>query len=309
MGQCPKPGAQQLILHAELADALHGGGEFAGGGISFALLQRALQRGFGLPAPLLQLEDRQAELAGEELGGLAAQQAQHDLALARRAPTLARRQRARPRRRLNGADRASGQRGRPAPALAVHWPIIRSLAFDFVHAGLHHAALRSDKWVSRETGCSSVVVAVGHSQMWNIVDRVRTLVVEWTLELETAGVLGEGMSFTLTEKEKAASVTNNYFAQNMGVAGDVSGHAQVHNQQVAAAGLDLAKVQDLVTQLREMASILPAGTRDAVAAQLQALAEEFGQARAGGRKAAGPSLVRPGGVRRRGRKPDRQRRG
>ncbi|HYI82859.1 MAG TPA: hypothetical protein VEX11_06575, partial [Acetobacteraceae bacterium] len=48
-------------------------------------------------------------------------------------------------------------RGRAAPALADHRPINRITTIDFVHAGLHRSGLPSDKWVSRETGCSSVV--------------------------------------------------------------------------------------------------------------------------------------------------------
>src|ERR671916_2957622 len=52
-------------------------------------LQRALQRGLRRPAPLLEPEDRQAELTGEELHGLAAQQPEDHLALAPRAPSLA----------------------------------------------------------------------------------------------------------------------------------------------------------------------------------------------------------------------------
>ena len=87
-------GPQQLVLHAQLADPLHGGGELAVGRVRLALFQRALERGFGLLPPLLELEHRQAELAGEQLGGLAAHQPQHHLALARRAPALAGRQRA-----------------------------------------------------------------------------------------------------------------------------------------------------------------------------------------------------------------------
>jgi hypothetical protein len=114
LGQCPKPGLEQFDFHAELADALHGGGELAVGGGGLALLQRTVERGFGLLAPPLELGHRQAELTGERLGGLAAQQAQDDLALARNAPALTRRQRA-------GATR--GQRGRARPALAAHRPI------------------------------------------------------------------------------------------------------------------------------------------------------------------------------------------
>src|SRR3954469_16404908 len=35
----------------------------------------------------------------------------------------------------------------------------RLITFVLAHAALHHAGLRSDKWVSRETGCSSLAVA------------------------------------------------------------------------------------------------------------------------------------------------------
>jgi hypothetical protein len=56
----------------------------------------------GLLAPLLELEDRNAEFAREEFHVLPAQQAQDDLALARDAPALTWRQRADFRRRHGG---------------------------------------------------------------------------------------------------------------------------------------------------------------------------------------------------------------
>ena len=96
MGQCPKPGPERFVFHAQLADALHGGGELAVGLIGLALFQGTLERGLGPPAPLLELDGGQAEFAGEQLGGLAAHEPQHDPALARRTPALARRQRADP---------------------------------------------------------------------------------------------------------------------------------------------------------------------------------------------------------------------
>jgi hypothetical protein len=157
LGQCPKPGAEQFDFDAEFADALHGGGELAVGGVGLALLQRAVERGLGLLTPPLELEHRQAELAGEQLGGLTAQQAQDDLALARDAPPLAGRQQARlcpAWRRWGGAAR--GQRGRAAPDLATHRPVSCIRTIDLVHARLHQSGLPSDKWVSRGTGCSSV---------------------------------------------------------------------------------------------------------------------------------------------------------
>src|SRR3954463_6875229 len=119
-------------------------------------LQPPLQCRLGLLPPLLELEQRQAELAREQLGGLAAQQSQHHLALARRAPALAGRQRAQgcPVLGRRGAL-AWGQRGRAAPALADPRPLHCLISIVLVHAALHHAGLRSDKSLSRETGCSS----------------------------------------------------------------------------------------------------------------------------------------------------------
>jgi hypothetical protein len=95
-------GAEQLNLHAEFADALHGRREFRAGGVGLALLERAVEGGLGLLAPLLALGDGNAELTGEEFHALAAQQAQDDLALARDAPPLPWRQRADFRRRHGG---------------------------------------------------------------------------------------------------------------------------------------------------------------------------------------------------------------
>src|SRR3954463_4271631 len=126
-------------------------------------LQPPLQCRLGLLPPLLELEQRQAELAREQLGGLAAQQSQHHLALARRAPALARRQRAQgcPVLGRRGAL-AWGQRGRAAPALADHRPHNRIVTLILVHAALHHIGPRLDKSVSRETGCGSLRAILPH---------------------------------------------------------------------------------------------------------------------------------------------------
>jgi len=49
-----------------------------------------------------------------------------------------------------------------------------------------------------------------------IVDVVRTRVLNWALELESQGVVGEGMTFSSQEREVAGPVTNNYFTNNIG---------------------------------------------------------------------------------------------
>lgn len=48
---------------------------------------------------------------------------------------------------------------------------------------------------------------VPHTEVIGILDAVRNKVLDWALQLETQGVLGEGMSFTEKEKQSAHTVT------------------------------------------------------------------------------------------------------
>lgn len=136
----------------------------------------------------------------------------------------------------------------------------------------HH--LKLNELITAQIGfAAQSVVAIARTSVWGVVERVRTFVLDWSLELERAGVLGEGMSFTLNEKAKAVAVTNNYFAQNIGVAGNVEGGSTVQNNQVAGAALDLEAVRGLLQQMQQLAPMLPPNLRTAVeadAAELQA---------------------------------------
>lgn len=66
-------------------------------------------------------------------------------------------------------------------------------------------------------------VFVAKSALTIIPDRIRSYVLNWSLELEAKGVLGEGMTFTPHEKSVAPTVvTNNFYApqyQNNGTVG------------------------------------------------------------------------------------------
>lgn len=60
-------------------------------------------------------------------------------------------------------------------------------------------------------------LSVQSSQFYNVIDRVRNLILEWTLELEERGVLGDNMTFSEKEKKLAseATVIKNYFNGNL----------------------------------------------------------------------------------------------
>jgi hypothetical protein len=66
-----------------------------------------------------------------------------------------------------------------------------------------------------------------------ILDAVRTAVLDWAIEMENAGVHGEGLSFSATEQQKAQSVSNIFniqnigtFTGNLGVGNSLRGHYQ-----------------------------------------------------------------------------------
>lgn len=110
----------------------------------------------------------------------------------------------------------------------------------------------------------SVRVEIGFGSLWNIIDQVRNLILNWSLALEKGGVLGEAMTFTAKEKSEAAPITHQYFIQNVGVLGDVAGRASVQNVQSATASLDLAQIRSFIDQLKNSTSALPAGIQSEV---------------------------------------------
>lgn len=48
-------------------------------------------------------------------------------------------------------------------------------------------------------------VAFGKNVLFSILDSVRNLILDWAVALEQQGILGEGITFTVAEKEKAAA--------------------------------------------------------------------------------------------------------
>ncbi|RQQ45219.1 hypothetical protein DF121_24750 [Burkholderia stagnalis] len=103
-------------------------------------------------------------------------------------------------------------------------------------------------------------VRLAAGQIDGIFDAVRNLTLDWSLQLEQAGVLGENMSFTLTEKQEAQSVTQQFFIQNAGVVGNVSDNATVTNNQQVTGALSIDGIRDLVEQARTALPALPPET-------------------------------------------------
>ena len=120
---------------------------------------------------------------------------------------------------------------------------------------------------------TDVHIQIGVGLAFNIVEAVRNVVLDWSLELEKAGILGVGMSFSVEEKTDAVPITQNFFAQNIGMVGNVTDQARVLNVQMVA--LDLDGVRNLLSQLQGAMTLLPDDARDALGPVAEEMAQEL----------------------------------
>lgn len=91
---------------------------------------------------------------------------------------------------------------------------------------------------------------VGTSKVQGIMEAVRNLVLNWSLELEKAGIRGEGLAFTPQDKARAAPASQQFFIQNVGTLGDISGHATVTNIQTAGDYIDPGLLARTIAEIR-----------------------------------------------------------
>jgi hypothetical protein len=124
-----------------------------------------------------------------------------------------------------------------------------------------------------------VKLQLDRGAIFRIVDAVRNLILNWSLELEKAGILGEGMVFSGRDKREATPITQQFFAQNIGVVGNVTDQAQVANEQAATmkVNLDVAAVQDFAAQARQALPSLPEDARNQVEPMIADLEDELAQ--------------------------------
>lgn len=103
------------------------------------------------------------------------------------------------------------------------------------------------------------VLHVSRAQFRGIIDAVRNIVLDWSLKLETAGILGVGMTFSREEKVRAAHTNVSYQIGNQTVIHTMT-HSQVQqgttasSQQLQVPPIDVRAVAEIVTAIR---GILP----------------------------------------------------
>ena len=73
----------------------------------------------------------------------------------------------------------------------------------------------------------------------------------------SAGIFGEEMSFTKSEKNDAPAASQQFFIQNVGVLGNVSDSASVTNAQAAEITGSVEPVRNLLREIEKIFSMLP----------------------------------------------------
>jgi len=91
------------------------------------------------------------------------------------------------------------------------------------------------------------IISVARSEIIRVVDAVRTAILDWALQLELEGIVGEGMSFSAEEREKAATTTSVHigsFSGNFqGVIGDASNSEVIQRFAMNVRPGDLAALR------------------------------------------------------------------
>jgi hypothetical protein len=102
---------------------------------------------------------------------------------------------------------------------------------------------------SNDTHGWIAVLDVDRSAIVSILDRVRTLVLDWAIKMEQAGVLGTEFSFDAADRQRAQGTTTMI---SIGTIGSFAGNLGTGNTagDVTVGGLDTKLVSDLAAQLK-----------------------------------------------------------
>lgn len=100
-----------------------------------------------------------------------------------------------------------------------------------------------------------IVVQIPRAGIVGLIDHVRSMVLDWTIEMERNGVQGEGFSFNEKEVESAKQAMNTFnikkienFAGNMGV-GNTAGDISLSSTNFAAIKDEMIKLRNAAPSL------------------------------------------------------------
>ena len=117
----------------------------------------------------------------------------------------------------------------------------------------------------------------GRSSITHIVETVRTTILNWTIELEKKGILGDGVTFSPSEKVQAGEMHFHIaHVQNVGVIGGQVKNSTIDlHQKANLATLDPKLLRDTVDEIARVTALLPDKVREQVESTLLSLKIEI----------------------------------
>jgi hypothetical protein len=116
---------------------------------------------------------------------------------------------------------------------------------------------------------------IDRAALVGIINAVKNTILDWAVDLEKAGVLGEGIGFSKEDKLEAASVTQHIYAQNIGNFGNVSGASTV-TANTSNSTFFARDVKKYVQQIRDAIPALPQSLQRPIEAELSAIEDSAG---------------------------------
>lgn len=90
------------------------------------------------------------------------------------------------------------------------------------------------------------VRCVSETQLWHIIDSVRSTVLDWALKLEMAGIVGDGLTFSAEEKTRALRSSTITITNFQGVLGDISQSTLNQQLTMSVAKHDLSALRSVL---------------------------------------------------------------
>jgi len=86
------------------------------------------------------------------------------------------------------------------------------------------------------------------SQFENIPNRVRDIILDWTLSLEEKGILGENMTFNSDEKKSANQITNIYNQIGAMINSPLQQNSNNSSQTISVGGFKVENLKEIIDQ-------------------------------------------------------------
>lgn len=109
---------------------------------------------------------------------------------------------------------------------------------------------------------------VSQSSLAQPINAVKNVILDWAVDLEKAGISGNGLGFTNEDKKEAQNVTQNIYAQNIGNLGNVSDKSSVTNT-LSHSTFSLEQTDTYVKQISDCIPALPENLRPLIQAEIE----------------------------------------